>query len=43
MKRVTLQITLEVANNRQVNNYDDIVKLLTEFPKKVIYIDGKRL
>ena len=41
MKVVTLQITMNVPNNYQLNNSDDIQQLLIDFPHKIVFIDGK--
>ena len=41
MKEVTLQIKINVPNNYLLNNSDDILQMLIDFPNKVIYLDGK--
>ena len=41
MKSVTIQIKVNVPNNYQLNDSDDIVNLLCNFPHNVIFIDGK--
>jgi hypothetical protein len=41
MKSVTIQIKMNVPNNYQLNDRDDILQLLIEFPKKTVFIDGK--
>ena len=41
MKQVTLQITMNISNNCHLNNRDDILQLLLDFPNKSVYIDGK--
>ena len=41
MKEVTLQIKINVPNNYLLNNSDDILQMLIDFPNKIIYLDGK--
>jgi hypothetical protein len=41
MKTVKLQIEIEIPNKYQLNDNDDIVNLLCNFPHNVIFIDGK--
>ena len=41
MKRIKLQIEVNVPNNIILNNSDDILNMLYDFPHNVVFIDGK--
>lgn len=41
MKSVTIQIKVNVPNNYQLNDGDDILQLLNDFPHNIIYLEGK--
>jgi len=41
MKAVKLQIEIKIPNNYQLNDSDDILNMLYDFPHNVIFIDGK--
>lgn len=41
MKKVTLQITMNVPNNYPLNDADDIQQMLVDFPHGTVFMDGK--
>ena len=41
MKTVKLQIKVNVPNNYQLNDSDDILSLLYDFPHNIVFVDGK--
>ena len=41
MKKVTLQITMNVLNNYPLNNSDDIQQLMIDFPHNTVFMNGK--
>ena len=41
MKSVTIQIKVNIPNNYQLNDSDDILQLLNDFPHKIVYLEGK--
>jgi hypothetical protein len=41
MKKVTIQIVMNVPDKCSLEDSDDIQQLLIDFPHKSVYIDGK--
>ena len=41
MKTVKLQIKVKVPNNYQLNDSNDILSLLYDFPHNIVFVDGK--
>ena len=41
MKKVTIQIVMNVPNKCFLEDSDDIQQLLIDFPRKSVFIDGK--
>ena len=41
MKRIKIEIELNIPNNLSLNNRDDILEMLINFPHKSVFIDGK--